>query len=149
MNKEPMKILLIKPGEYPEIKTIPHTLEKMQEQVGGMIEAVYPWKNRNACIVCNDDGKIMGLPLNRAIEEIDDAISGNFFICGLCETENGGDFCSLTEEQILEYEGQFHSPELFIHTPMGVLVGKCTPAQYKKVMSPNKKRPKKHDREER
>lgn len=37
-------ILKIAPGHKPERVTIPHTLEAMQEIVGGLIQAIYPTK---------------------------------------------------------------------------------------------------------
>lgn len=39
------------------------------------------------------------LPLNRALPEIGDAIAGDFLLCGLCDTEDGGSLCSLPPEQ--------------------------------------------------
>ena len=61
------------------------SLDAMQQTVGGSIEAYYPFEEQ-VCIVCNDEGKINGLPLNRAIRdedtnEIVDIIAGTFFIC--------------------------------------------------------------------
>ena len=47
--------------------------------------------------VWNDEGKLMGLPLNRALGDYD-IIAGTFFVCGYNE-EN---FVGLTPEQLLE-----------------------------------------------
>ena len=48
--------------------------------------------------ICNDDGKLMGLPLNRALRdengEMYDAVAGDFLVVGLGEE----DFASLTPE---------------------------------------------------
>src|SRR5699024_6863922 len=48
-------------------------LEAMQELVGGDIEEYMPFEDEVA-IICNEEGKIIGLPLNRAIysEEVVD-----------------------------------------------------------------------------
>ena len=81
MDKEQMTILFVQPGKRPVEKTIPHTLQDLQAQVGGTIEIVYPWPDRRVGLVCNDEGKLEGLPLNRAIPEIEDAIAGDFFLC--------------------------------------------------------------------
>lgn len=78
-----MKILLIKPLEPPIETGIDGTLESMQKTVGGCIEVIYPFDDDTA-LVCNDEGKLNGLPLNRAIKdqdgEIYDIIAGTFFV---------------------------------------------------------------------
>ena len=79
--------------------------------------------------VCNDSGKVDGLPLNRCIEDYD-VIAGNFFICGF----SGEEFCSLTDKQFRYYEKLFRDPELFLPTPIGIMPMKCTPDQYKRLM---------------
>ena len=109
-----MTVLEVTPGYRPKRITIPHTLEAMQKQVGGYIQAVYPYDDPVA-IVCNEEGKLLGMEPNRAIRdpnsrEIIDIICGPFFICGL----NEDDFCSLTEEQVTKYSALFHSPEVFL-----------------------------------
>lgn len=38
----------------------------MQEIVGGTIQVLYPFAEPVA-LVCNDEGKLLGLPLNRAL----------------------------------------------------------------------------------
>ena len=67
-------------------------LHEMQQMVGGPIQALYPWEEPVA-IVCNDEGKNMGLPLNRVLENYD-IIAGAFFVCGI----QGENFSSLTEK---------------------------------------------------
>ena len=67
--------------------------------------------------VYNDDGKLMGLPLNRALRdengEMYDAVAGDFLVVGLGEE----DFASLTPELAQKYEQLFHQPEAFL--PLG------------------------------
>lgn len=108
-----MTVLEIMPGCKPKRVTMAHTLEAMQSKVGGYIQAIYPYEDPVA-IVCNEEGKLMGMEPNRAVrdsesKEIIDIVCGTFFICGLGEE----DFCSLTEEQITHYEALFHNPEVF------------------------------------
>lgn len=93
------------------------------------MRAVYPWSKDNVALVCNDSGKVDGLPLNRCIEDYD-VIAGNFFICGF----SGEEFCSLTDKQFRYYEKLFRDPELFLPTPIGIMPMKCTPDQYKRLM---------------
>lgn len=101
-----MTVLLIKPGMEPEVVDIDSGLESLQEAVGGDIAATYPYEDPVA-IICNDNGKIMNLPWNRALRdengEIYDIIAGNFLIVGLTE-ENFG---SLSDELIGKYRSLF------------------------------------------
>lgn len=65
-------------------------------------------------IICNDEGKIFGLPLNRALRdengEIYDILSGTFIVAGLTED----DFGDLTDEQVDKYMKMYHNKEMFI-----------------------------------
>ena len=83
-----MKVLMVEPGKVPYEKEIGDGLKALQDAVGGYIQAVYPYEDPVA-LVCNEEGKLEGLPLNRALRtedgEIYDIIAGNFFICGLGE----------------------------------------------------------------
>ena len=89
-----MRVLIVEPGRYPHEAEIENTLKAKQAIVGGDIQCTYPWQD-NACIVCNDEGKLEGLPLNRMLGDYD-VIAGTFFVVGLTED----DFCSLTPEQV-------------------------------------------------
>lgn len=67
-------------------------------------------------MICNEEGKLNGLPLNRALWDEDgnlyDIISGTFFLCAAPpDVEN---FQSLSEEQLLYYEERFRYPEMFL-----------------------------------
>lgn len=101
-----MTVLLVKPGMEPEVVDIDSGLESLQEAVGGDIAATYPYEDPVA-IICNDNGKIMNLPWNRALRdengEIYDIIAGNFLIVGLTEE----DFGSLSDELIEKYRSLF------------------------------------------
>ena len=108
-----MNVLMVEPGKVPYEKDIGDGLKAMQDAVGGYIQAVYPYEDPVA-LVCNEEGKIEGLPLNRALKteegEIYDIISGNFFICGIGE-EN---FCSLSPELAEKFKEEFKHPESFM-----------------------------------
>ena len=117
-----MKVLLITPGAAPQVLEIEHSLKNMQELVGGTIEAIYPFEDTVA-LVCNDEGKLLGLPLNRAVRDpatgqILDIIAGTFFICGLSED----DFASLSDEQIQRYTQMFRHPEAFIQSDSQLII---------------------------
>ena len=112
-DKKELDVLLVKPNEYPQKVTIGAELKALQQAVGGNIGASYPFSDPVA-IVYNDDGKLMGLPLNRALRDEDgqmyDAVAGTFLVVGLGEE----DFASLTPEMAQKYERLFHQPEDFI-----------------------------------
>lgn len=108
-----LRVLLVEPDEHPKVVEIGTELEDLQNAVGGNIEVVYPFADPVGLIV-NDEGKINGLPLNRALrdedKEIYDIIAGPFLVAGLSEDS----FASLSEEQISKFEALFHQPEFFV-----------------------------------
>lgn len=111
-NENIMMALLIVPEKEPKQVCFENTLENLQGFVGGWIEATYPFDD-NVAIICNEEGKLDGLPLNRTISTdcFHDIIAGNFLVVG-CNEE---DFCSLTEKQIDRYKEMFQEPEIFRH----------------------------------
>lgn len=108
-----MEVLLVEPGQYARMATIGTGLAAMQEAVGGDIEAVYPFDDPVA-IVCDDEGKMKGKPLNRALRDEDgdvyDIVAGTFLICGLGKE----DFASLPKKLQKKYEDKFKKPEAFL-----------------------------------
>lgn len=109
-NENIMMALLIAPEKEPKQVCFENTLENLQGFVGGWIESVRPF-NDNVAIICNEEGKLDGLPLNRTISTdcFHDIIAGNFLVVGIGEE----DFCSLTEKQIDRYKEMFQEPEFF------------------------------------
>ena len=97
MNK--IRILIVEPNKEPYKKKIPHTLEDMQKVVGGLIEFVE--LEYNVDLICNEEGKIYNLPMNRAIQN--DIIAGTFFIAG----QHNGETISLSKKQIKKYKKMF------------------------------------------
>lgn len=98
-----IKGLLVEPYKLPKEIEINNTLEEKQHLVGGYIECVYPTNDDSVVFICNEEGKMNGLPLNRDIGY--DIIAGTFLIVG--DDYENGDFKSLTEEQILKYKIRF------------------------------------------
>lgn len=105
-----MKVLMVEPGKSPYAAEIESGLKSLQAAVGGDIQAVYPYEDPVA-LICNEEGKLMGLPLNRALFDDDghiyDIVSGNFLIVGLGE-EN---FTDLSPDLMEKYGEQFKYPE--------------------------------------
>lgn len=66
INKNTIKIVILEPEKAARITEIEDTLEQMQSVVGGNIEPAYFFDEPVAMIV-NEEGKIQGLPLNRAV----------------------------------------------------------------------------------
>ena len=71
-----MRILLVESGKVPRPAEIGDGLEPMQAVVGGAIQAVYPFEEPVA-LVCNEEGKCLGLPLNRVLRLDSGKIFGN------------------------------------------------------------------------
>ena len=112
-NPSAMTVLLVEPEKHPQVVEIGSDLKSLQNAVGGMIEAVYPFEE-NVGLIVNEEGKLSGLPLNRALKdengEVLDVMAGTFLVTGL--SEEG--FCSLTKEQTEKFEKEFHQPEAFV-----------------------------------
>ena len=106
-------VLVVEPKKEPYVKTIPSGLESLQHEVGGYIEAVYPFEDPVAVIV-NEEGKLEGLQLNRGIYDPDgrlyDIFSGTMLVVGLGE-EN---FASLSPELVTKFAKMYELPEMFI-----------------------------------
>lgn len=81
MKKKEEKILVAikEPGREPYVEHIDNTLEEMQEIVGGYIETF--GFAQDACIVCNEEGKLMGLPYNVRLLGQDFVVP--VFVCGV------------------------------------------------------------------
>ena len=77
---------------------IENTLKAHQAYVGGLIQAVHI--SSEIIVICNDEGKIQHLPLNRAwidsSQEVLDYFAGNI----LCVRSNGDEFASIEPEDI-------------------------------------------------
>ena len=146
MEESTLSVLQISPGQYPKQVEISDKLKALQQAVGGSIGATYPFDDPVA-IVYNDDGKLMGLPLNRALRdehsEAYDIIAGTFLVVGLSEEV----FASLTPELAEKFEKQFHQPESFIPLGRRMLV---VPVPDEAVRTDEKKaaprQPAEHDR---
>ena len=107
-----LSVLKIAPGQHPQQVEIDNDLKALQQAVGGSIGASYPFEDPVA-IVYNDDGKLMGLPLNRALWDEDglmyDVVAGTFLVVGLGEE----DFVSLSPELRRSMKKNSISPKLF------------------------------------
>ncbi len=115
-----MTMLLVNPGEPPKEVQIPGDLKSLQKTVQGSIEVTYPFKEPVG-LICNEEGKINGMELNRALRdengEVYDIIAGPFLVAGLGEE----DFRSLTPDETKHFEKLFHQPETFVRMGKSIL----------------------------
>ena len=110
---EKLTVLVVEPMKEPYVKEIAPGLHSLQAEVGGDIATAYPFSDPVG-LVCNDEGKLIGLELNRGLRdehgEIYDVMAGTFLVVGLSEDS----FTSLTPEQVQKYTEHFKQPEQFI-----------------------------------
>ena len=107
-----LRVLVVEPERTPYVKEIPHTLEALQQEVGGLIEVIYPYADLVG-LVCNEEGKLLGLPLNRALIDengkMRDIICGTFLVTGL----GAEDLASLPPDLLEKYYRHFQANEYF------------------------------------
>lgn len=114
-------VIMVEPGQEARLMTMNDSLEAMQQAVGGLIEEYMPFEDEVA-LVCNDEGKMLGMPANRGITDADgqliDIIAGPFFIAyAPIESEK---FLSMPEELREKYMAKFKLPERFFRTEDGI-----------------------------
>lgn len=112
-NNEKIKVLVVEPEKKPYAKEISLGLSSLQKEVGGYIQAVYPYEEPVA-IICDEEAKLKGSELNRALRDEDgkiyDIVAGTFLIVGLGEE----DFSSLSPKHMEQFKEKFKTPELFM-----------------------------------
>lgn len=118
-----MQVVIVEPKKKPTVQNIDDGLEAMQKIVGGTIQAIYPF-DKPIALICNDEGKFLNLPLNRALRDSDgrvyDIVAGTFFLCGA--TASSDRFDSLTEEQVQHFLKRFSASEQFVRVGDAVFV---------------------------
>lgn len=118
MSDSAIKVLIVEPMKDPYVREIDGSLKSMQEIVGGHIQTVpildEPGPGPGpADIVCNEEGKLRGLTLNRLLKDDRgvpyDVVCGTFFIAGEKEEE----FASLSSAQIAVYQRKYSREKLY------------------------------------
>lgn len=106
MRKKQIRVLMVEPMSSPKLVTLQNDLDSLQKAVSigapdqGLIELV-PLED-NILILCNEEGKLIGLEPNRRLGE--DILCGVFYV--VAEDEEG-ELMSLTSEQIEKYSEFF------------------------------------------
>ena len=113
MDNEKISVLVVEPEKKPYAKEISSGLSSLQHEVGGYIQAVYPYEEPVA-IICDEEAKLKGSELNRVLRDEDgkiyDVVAGTFLIVGLGEDA----FTSLTPEHMKQFKEKFDTPEMFM-----------------------------------
>ena len=92
-EKSTLTVLMVEPGKAPYQAAIGADLKSLQQVVGGYIESIAPYDDPVA-IICNEEGKLLGLPHNCRLCGCD--FVGTLIIVGIDKDE----FCSLSDEVI-------------------------------------------------
>ena len=99
MSAKKIRVLMCPANGEPYLTNIPRTLRSMQEAVGGYIETVTVMTRPKVILVCNEEGLIERLPLNRSLPDPQLFgmpawnIVGDCFLCGT----RGSEFTDLPE----------------------------------------------------
>lgn len=115
-TKDTISVLLFEVGKYPRTVEIERGLHGLQETVGGDIEQFSPFSD-GAVIICDEEGKLKGKPLNRAIYDEDsgemiDIMAGDFLIVYAPSTSEN--YESLPPELDRKYKLKFYYPQTFL-----------------------------------
>ena len=112
MKQKEIKALMVEPGEHPREAVLMNGLDSLQKAVSigsehqGLIEII--GINDRICILCNEEGKLIGLEGNRRWGN--DIIAGVFYVVG----EDGcGNLTSLPDVEMEKYKELFWEPEYF------------------------------------
>lgn len=106
MNKlqRNIRVLIVEPNKLPYEKIIPNRLKDKQDIVGGLIEYTRVDNDERTLLICNEEGKLLGLDWNREIGN-KDVIAGTFLVVG--DDPDIGEDRSLTDEQVEKYKKRF------------------------------------------
>lgn len=111
-EKKVLKILVKEPHKEPYVKEIEHSLEAMQNIVGGYIECVEMPVIRGVDLFVNEEGKLDKLEGNFWLPEYEDCVVGTCYMVGYDEEEC--DSVDITDKQIAEckkYIAAYQLPE--------------------------------------
>lgn len=112
-----MKVLFVEPMKHPQkIDIQPELKEYYRILDCDCITATYPWVEPVA-LVTDDNGLFTDKLFSRYIPELQQAIRGSFFLCGIGEE----DFTDLPPDLMEKFKKRFWHPEAFIRTAKGMM----------------------------
>ena len=100
-----IKVVYKEPGRPAFETEIPNHYKDLSNAVKGLLETVY--NGDDTIIVCNEEGKLIGMKGNIHLDNGTSIIAGPFFVCG----DDGEDFRSLTENEVEKYLNKYAEPE--------------------------------------
>lgn len=110
-----IRVVVVEPGRKPYESEVINTLRGQQTAVNGYIEHIN--NGDGTYLVCNEEGKLQGLPANRRYNG--DILVGPFFIAGAGDYE----LCSLSDEQAAAYMERFAEPEQIDQSEVNAHIG--------------------------
>lgn len=110
MKKEKkIHVLMVEPGKHPEEYWLDNDLDSLQKAVSigapyqGLIELFE--LERGITLICNEEGKLLGLEGNRAYQG--EVFAGVFYIAG---SDRNGNLCSLSQKDMERCRDVFWEP---------------------------------------
>ena len=107
-------VLLVDQLEEPYFTSIRNNLHEFQRIVKGNIEIISCPDLQGIDIICNEEGKVMSLPLNRSLtdnHEVYDIVAGTMI---LAADDKDGKTIGLTEKQLFDAYNYFKLPQIFV-----------------------------------
>lgn len=104
-----IKILLVEPGKAPRPATVNSTIEEVEGMLGGPAQ-LGCFLPQRVMLVSRQNTE--GLVPNRRMPGKKESIRGTFLLCGI--PEEGGDFASLSQNQMEEFRSLFARPGEFM-----------------------------------
>jgi hypothetical protein len=118
MKEKEITAVKVEPMKEPVIATLTNDLDHLQKAVSigadyqGLIEFVY--LEDNVSILCNEEGKLIGLPPNRYF--YDDILCGVFYVVA---EDDEGNLISLSPAQQDRYLRKFAVPDVIKVSEVG------------------------------
>ena len=112
MKETEINVLKVEPMKAPEVVTLTNGLHELQKAVSigapyvGLIEIIE--LNDEVCILCNEEGKLIGLPPNQRMGR--DIICGTFYFTG--QNYEEGELISLPDHLIEYLSKQYAVPDI-------------------------------------
>ncbi len=103
-----LRVVRVEPGKPAFEKQIGADDDSLCQEVGGLIECVI-FHGDGTLIVCNDEGKLLGMEGNRRFRN-GAIIAGPFIVVGV----QGEDFRSLTDREVRKYLQEYARPHTII-----------------------------------
>ena len=90
-----MRVIQIDINCRQQTTDMPNTLEALQNAVGGSIQIVP--LTTELCVVCNEEGKVLGLPPVAVVPMLQDILCGSLVIC---RTDEQGELIDVEDDDL-------------------------------------------------